>query len=230
MTRARTVDAFVIWTLSIVLAGLFLLTGVPKIIGFGAVGFQASAMRGFPQGMRVLVGIVECVGAIGLLIPSTASFAAIILAVVMVPASLTQYASGEGHVFVPIIVLGLLLFTAWRRNAKAVNASYHDFADHPHPLLHDGVIAGLIGAAAIAIWFLIIDSVSGQPFRTPAALGHGLLDVFGPDDATDGAMPYVFAYTVLHFDAFMCVGLLASLIRHLQKHAPSILLGCVVLL
>jgi uncharacterized membrane protein YphA (DoxX/SURF4 family) len=229
MTKGRAVDAFLIWTLSIALAGLFLLTGVPKIIGFGAVGFQASAMRGFPEAMRVLVGVVECVGAIGLLVPATASFAAIVLAVVMVPASLTQYASGEGHVFVPIIVLGLLLFTAWRRNAKAVNASYHDFADHPHPLLHDGVIAGLIGAAAIAAWFLIIDSIAGQPFRTPAALGHGLLDVFGPDDATDGAMTFVFAYTVFHFAAFMFVGLLASLIVHLAKREPSILLGFVVL-
>src|SRR5436853_209602 len=109
MTRARAVDAFVIWTLSIALAGLFLLTGVPKVIGVGGVGFQASAMRDFPQAMRVVVGLVECIGAIGLLLPATASFAAIVLAVVMVPATLTQYASGEGHVWVPIIVLALLL-------------------------------------------------------------------------------------------------------------------------
>src|SRR5437762_2051553 len=129
MNRARAVDAFVVWTLSILLAGLFLLTGVPKVLGIEAVGFQASAMRGFPAAMRVIVGVVECVGAIGLLVPATASFAAIVLAVVMVPATLTQYASGEGHVFVPIIVLALLLVIPWRRNAKAVNDSYHGFAD-----------------------------------------------------------------------------------------------------
>src|SRR6184192_3805030 len=96
MTRARAIDAFVIWILSIALAGLFLLTGVPKVIGSGAVGFQASAMRDFPQVMRIIVGLVECLGAIGLLIPATASFAAIVLAVVMVPAALTQYASSGG--------------------------------------------------------------------------------------------------------------------------------------
>src|SRR5690348_11938853 len=229
MAKARAVDAFVIWTLSIVLAGLFLLTGVPKILGSEAVGFQASAMRGFPQVMRIIVGVVECVGAIGLLIPATASFAAIVLAVVMVPATLTQYASGEGHVYVPIIVLALLLVIPWRRNAKAVNASYHDFADHPHPLLHDGMIAGLIGGAAIAIWFLIIDSIAGQPFRTPAALGNGLLDVLGPADATDSKTAFVLVYTVFHFGAFMFVGLLASLIVQLAKREPSILLGFVVL-
>lgn len=229
MTKGRAVDAFVIWTLSILLAGLFLLTGVPKVAGFQGVGFQASAMAGFPGWMRVLVGLVECAGAIGLLVPSTAGFAAIVLGVVMIPAALTQYASGEGHVFVPIVVLALLLLVAWRRNAKAVNVSYHQFADHPHPLLHDGIIAGLIGAAAIAIWFLIIDTVSGQPFRTPAALGHGLLDVFGPDDKSDSMMTFVLAYTVFHFAAFMFVGLLAALIVHLAKREPSILLGFVVL-
>ncbi|HZI40769.1 MAG TPA: DoxX family protein [Gemmatimonadaceae bacterium] len=229
MAKARAVDAFVIWTLSIVLAGLFLLTGVPKILGSEAVGFQASAMRGFPQVMRIIVGVVECVGAIGLLIPATASFAAIVLAVVMVPATLTQYASGEGHVYVPIIVLALLLLIPWRRNAKAVNASYHDFADHPHPLLHDGIIAGLIGASAIAVWFLIIDTIAGQPFRTPVALGNGLLDVLGPADATDSKLTFVLVYTIFHFGAFMFVGLLAALIVHLAKHEPSILLGFVVL-
>jgi uncharacterized membrane protein YphA (DoxX/SURF4 family) len=229
MTRARAVDAFVVWTLSILLAGLFFLTGVPKIIGSEAVGFQASAMRGFPTAMRVIVGIVECAGAIGLLIPATASFAAIVLAVVMVPATLTQYASGEGHVFVPIIVLALLLVIPWRRNAKAVNDSYHGFADHPHPLLHDGIIAGLIGASAIAVWFLIIDTIAGQPFRTPAALGNGLLDVLGPADATDSKLTFVLVYTIFHFGAFMFVGLLAALIVHLAKHEPSILLGFVVL-
>jgi putative oxidoreductase len=229
MTRARTVDAFVVWTLSIVLAGIFLLTGVPKLLGLGTVGLQAAAMRGFPEWMRLLVGLVETAGAIGLLIPATASFAAIALAVVMVPATLTQYASGEGSVYLPIVVLTLLLLVAWRRNAKAVTTSYRDFAEHPHPLLHDGIIAGLIGAAVIALWFLIIDTIAGHPFRTPAALGNGLLDVLGPKDATDTMTTYVLVYTVFHFAAFMFVGLLAALIVHLAKTEPSILLGFVVL-
>jgi uncharacterized membrane protein YphA (DoxX/SURF4 family) len=229
VTKARAVDAFAVWTLSILLAGLFLLTGVPKIIGFGVIGSQAMAMRGFPVAMRVLVGIVECAGAVGLLIPTTAGFAAIALAVLMVPATLTQYASHEGNVLLPIIVLALLVVVAWRRHAKAVHASYHEFTNQKHPLLHDGIIAGLIGASAIAIWFLIIDTVAGQPFRTPVALGTGLVDVFGPADLTDSKVTFVLAYTVFHFAAFMLVGLLAALIVHLAKREPSILLGFVVL-
>ena len=34
--------------------------------------------------------------------------------------------------------------------------------------LREGVIAGLIGAALVAVWFLIYDAASGRPFRTPA--------------------------------------------------------------
>ena len=46
--------------------------------------------------------------------------------------------------------------------------------------LREGIIAGLIGAAIVAAWFLIYDAARGQPLRTPALLGaallHGLRD------------------------------------------------------
>lgn len=229
MARARAVDAFVVWVLSILLAGVFLLTGVPKLLGLGTVGLQAAAMRGFPEWIRLIVGIVETVGAIALLVPAVSAFAAIVLAVLMVPAAFTQYASHEGGVWLPILLLVLLLVVAWRRSALRVSASYRDFAGQPHPLLHDGIIAGLIGAAAIALWFLIIDTIAGHPLHTPATLGRGLLAVLGPGSTTDTTAMYVLVYTVFHLVAFMLVGLLASLIVHLAKAEPSILLGFVVL-
>ena len=37
--------------------------------------------------------------------------------------------------------------------------------------LREGIVAGLIGAAIIAVWFLIYDAARGRPFRTPALLG-----------------------------------------------------------
>jgi uncharacterized membrane protein YphA (DoxX/SURF4 family) len=230
MAKKRAVNDFVVWSLSVVLAAVFLLTGVPKLFGLGTVGLQASAMRGFPDWIRLIVGIVETVGAIGLLIPATATFAALTLAVLMVPATLTQFASGEGGIWVPPLLLAALLFVAWRRNVKYVSDSYRQFADVPHPLLHDGVIAGLIGAAVIAVWFFIVDAISGRPFFTPATLGHGLLDVLGKQPAQDDSMLiHVLAYTVFHFAAFMLVGLAASLIVFLAQHEPSILFGFIVL-
>jgi len=38
-----------------------------------------------------------------------------------------------------------------------------------------GILAGLVGATAMALWFLIIDASQGTPFRTPAFLAHALL-------------------------------------------------------
>src|ERR671915_70229 len=230
MAKKRAVNDFVVWTLSVILAGIFLLTGVPKFFTWEPIVLAAAGMRDFPAWIRVIVGIVEVAGAVGLLVPSTATFAALMLGALMVPATLTQYASGEGALWVPLVLLAALVFVAWRRNVKYVSDSYHQFADVPHPLLHDGVIAGLIGAAVIAVWFFIVDTASGRPFFTPSTLGHGLLDVLGKQPARDDSMLiHVLAYTVFHFTAFMVVGLAASLIVFLAQREPSILFGFLVL-
>ncbi|MFN2564884.1 MAG: DoxX family protein [Gemmatimonadaceae bacterium] len=230
MAKKRAVNDFVVWSLSVILAGVFLLTGVPKLFGWQPLVLEAAGMRDFPAWIRVIVGIVETVGAVSLLIPSTATFAALMLAALMVPATLTQFARDQGQMWVPIVLLATLVFVAWRRNVKYVSDSYHQFADVPHPLLHDGVIAGLIGAAVIAVWFFIVDAASGRPFFTPATLGHGLLDVLGKQPAQDDSMViHVLAYTVFHFAAFMFVGLLTALIVFLAQHEPSILFGFLVL-
>ncbi|HEV8144266.1 MAG TPA: hypothetical protein VGQ77_15500, partial [Methylomirabilota bacterium] len=54
-------------------------------------------------------------------------------------------------------------------------------------VLREGTIAGLLGAATVAIWFLIFDVLRGKPFLTPALLGsavfHGLRDPTGIDPA-----------------------------------------------
>jgi uncharacterized membrane protein YphA (DoxX/SURF4 family) len=229
MNRARAIDAFVVWSLSILLAAIFLLAGVPKLLGIETVGLQAAAMRGFPAWIRVLVGLAEVGGAIALLIPSLATIAAIGLALLMLPAIATQIMSGEPGVYVPIVIMAMLLFVAWWRNSKVVGDSYRGFAAAPHPLLHDGIIAGLIGAAAIAVWFFIIDTIAGRPFFTPATLGRALLRVLGPVSPDDGPTTFVLVYTVFHFAAFMFVGLVAALVVFLARREPSILLGFVIL-
>ena len=42
-----------------------------------------------------------------------------------------------------------------------------------------GLVAGIVGATVIALWFLIIDASQGAPFRTPGLLAHSLLGVEG---------------------------------------------------
>ena len=49
-----------------------------------------------------------------------------------------------------------------------------------HSIAREGIIAGVLGATAVAVWFLGIDSLYATPLATPAALGRGLLRLFGP--------------------------------------------------
>jgi hypothetical protein len=102
-----------------------------------------------------------------------------------------------------------------------------------HPLLGQGLVTGLIGAAAVALWFLGLDIAAGRPFRTPAALGSVLfLGAEGPSAIQTG-LGVVAAYTVLHVAVFAAIGTgLVWLARQAQR-APQLLLiigmSCIVL-
>ena len=75
------------------------------------------------------------------------------------------------------------------------------------PLLADGVITGAIGAGAVALWFLVLDTLAGRPFYTPAALGSAvLLGAQSPADV-HVTIGVVVAYTMLHLLAFLAVGI-----------------------
>ncbi len=230
MPGVRTTDNIVVWTLSVLTAAVFLFAGVPKVFGTETVGgLQAAAMHGFPQWMRVLVGALEIVGALALLVPRAAKFAAGLLAFLMIPAIVTQLASGEPGVSVPIAVLAVLLFIFWRRNSREFYDGYHGFADQDHPLLREGLVAGVLGAAAIAVWFFLVDLIGGRPFFTPRVLGQGLFMLVFPEFKSAAPVVFVLAYTVFHFAAFMLVGLIAALIVNTARREPSILLGFIVL-
>jgi putative oxidoreductase len=227
--RTRNADAVVVWILSVLLAAVFATTGISKLIGSEPIGLQAAAMRGFPTWIRMVVGVVEIVGAIGLLIPPVASVAAALLALLMIPATITQWISGEPGAFVPVVLLVLLLIVAWRRNPAAVRAGYDAAVHTPRPLVREGAIAGVIGASAIAIWFFFIDLIAGHAFFTPITLGRGMLSIFGPVPAGQSAILLVLGYTLFHFAAFILLGLIAAMIVNLANREPSILLGFVVL-
>ena len=38
-------------------------------------------------------------------------------------------------------------------------------------VLKEGIVAGLIGAAAVAVWFFVFDLARGRPLLTPGLLG-----------------------------------------------------------
>lgn len=98
-----------------------------------------------------------------------------------------------------------------------------------HKVVREGLMAGIIGAVAVAVWFLVLDLIAGRPFFTPYVLGDALLSVFDPRHPSDGMFVTVAAYTVFHFAAFMLVGLLVSVIVNRADQTPSVLAGLLVL-
>lgn len=91
-----------------------------------------------------------------------------------------------------------------------------------HRLVREGLVAGAIGATGVAAWFLIIDTVAGQPLFTPSALGAVLTGDFSAG-SSDVHLRWVIGYTMFHFAAFLAVGLILSFVVHRAEQEPSIL-------
>jgi hypothetical protein len=77
----------------------------------------------------------------------------------------------------------------------------------------DGAVAGLIGAAIVAIWFLFMDVVTHLPFYTPTVLGEGLF--LGEQSLTSNAREQVslkltLMYSGVHGIVFMALGVIAA--------------------
>jgi uncharacterized membrane protein YphA (DoxX/SURF4 family) len=229
MRARRRANGVAVWILSLLLSAIFLTAGVPKLTGMGTLVLEAAAMRGYPEWLRVVVGLAEVAGAIALLIPRVSTYGAVALAVLMVPASITQKLSGEPGVYIPIVLFFALLVVAWLRNPAALHTEYRSVTGRSHPVLHEGIVAGLIGATCIAVWFFIVDLVARHPLFTPATLGRALFRVFGPEPAGESTALYVVAYTIFHYVAFIVVGLIAAAVVRVARREPSILIGFAIL-
>lgn len=91
-----------------------------------------------------------------------------------------------------------------------------------HSVAREGLIAGAIGATGVVLWFLIVDTIAGQPFHTPRILGSAMLSIFGPPRG-EGALTYVLAYTIFHYAVFVAVGMLLTVVVHQAVSEPSML-------
>ena len=96
----------------------------------------------------------------------------------------------------------------------------------PRRIIAEGILAGLVGAVTVAVWFFLVDLVRGQPLFTPGALGslvffriENLAEVL----VTPGT---VLGYTVIHVLVFGVFGILASaFIARAEKTPHLVLLG-----
>ena len=95
-------------------------------------------------------------------------------------------------------------------------------------VVEGGVLAGLVGATTVAVWFLVLDFVRGAPFSTPSLLGRVLFTGQTVESAGEISVPMVFAYTGLHGLLFLIAGVaLAWMVAQFERNPQ---LGMVLLL
>ena len=99
------VKSVISWVVQILLATFYLLAASGKLMSRPQV-IEMFRNWGFPDKFYLVVGALELFGAIGLLIPRLAGYAASGLIVLMVGAALTHLINGEGlQVLRPLIFI-----------------------------------------------------------------------------------------------------------------------------
>jgi hypothetical protein len=132
-------------------------------------------------------------------------------------------------VLVGNIIAGLVLFGALGAMGVTRPVSWAEMLAE-HRTLREGIFTGLIGAGAVAVWFLVIDAIAGRLFFTPAALGSALFLGARGVAEVEVSLGVVVGYTLVHIAAFIAVGCLAALVAaRAEQETEVILLGAILL-
>lgn len=127
------------------------------------------------------------------------------------------------HVLASNVVAGMALMTYLHR-ASRDERPFGLAVLRGHPIAAQGFATGLVGAAAVAVWFFVLDLAAGRPLRTPAALGSVLfLGAEGPAEVQI-SLGIVAGYTALHVAVFAAIGTVLILIARVMERAPQLLL------
>jgi hypothetical protein len=95
-------------------------------------------------------------------------------------------------------------------------------------IIREGVVAGLIGAAAVAILILLFDIAGGAPLQSPAILGSAILKgIRDPNLVTVSAGP-ILGYTIIHGLGFIAVGLIAAFLVASAEREPAMVLALLI--
>jgi hypothetical protein len=99
-------------------------------------------------------------------------------------------------------------------------------------IYEEGLVAGLLGAATIAAWFLALDVLAGRPFRTPTILGTAIFRG-GQGLASPESIPVSFEmvllYTWVHALVFLVIGGVAARLLAVAERQPNAGFGILLL-
>ena len=96
-------------------------------------------------------------------------------------------------------------------------------------VLREGIVAGLLGAIVVALWFLITDTVAGRPLETPAFLGHALFHGLRAPLPAEPAPGPILGYTIVHGLAFVAFGIVAAAVIAASEREPALVIAVVIL-
>src|SRR5215470_1125556 len=89
----------------------------------------------------------------------------------------------------------------------------------------EGIVAGILGALSVAVWFLVVDMMHGRPFYTPTVLGTAL---FGrgvwpaPLETLPASFDMVAMFTWVHVLAFVVIGVVVAHLIAAAERNPSL--------
>jgi hypothetical protein len=96
----------------------------------------------------------------------------------------------------------------------------------------EGITAGVLAAAAVALWFLLVDSVNGRPFFTPTVLGTALFRGGAGLDSPE-TLPISFemvtVFTWIHLLVFAVIGGVVARLLAVAEIAPNAGFGILLL-
>jgi len=99
-------------------------------------------------------------------------------------------------------------------------------------IYQEGILAGIIGAATISLWFLILDTIRGHPLYTPTVLGTALFQRGGDLASLPGSpasFEVVLFYTWVHGLVFCLIGGIAARLLAVAEERPNAGFGILLL-
>ena len=199
--------------------GLVALYTIVHYLVFTALGiFMAVLLPKIRAAPSLLLGAV-----LGFLLFDIAFYLGIVLTGVDVVDIL-----GWPEVLAGNVIAGVVLMGALRLTHAAPGESWVEMLAR-HRIVREGVIAGLLGAGVVALWFFVIDAATGRLLFTPAALGSALF--YGASEVAAVRIDAitVLGYTFLHVAAFLVAGLIAAGLAVEAEEHPPLLLAFVLL-
>jgi hypothetical protein len=88
-----------------------------------------------------------------------------------------------------------------------------------------GAIAGCFGAGTVALWFLLIDTVTRTPLWSPSLMGGTLLLGASPSASIGVDLGLVAGFSLVHCLLFAAFGIAATFVLHGTRVRPGSLIG-----